>query len=52
MLGLQCLLLVGGHALLTENLPTLLLLPVRGEVCAALGTNKGFDPQKGGTAFA
>lgn len=46
VLGLESLLLVGGHTLLTQNLTALLLLPVRGEVRAALGTNKGFDPQK------
>lgn len=52
MFSFQGLLLVGGHALLTKNLPVLLLLPVRGEVGAALGTHKGLDPQQRGTAFA
>lgn len=46
VLGLESLLLVGGHALLAQNLTALLLLPVRGEIRAALGTNKGFDPQE------
>lgn len=38
---LQSLLLIGSHALLTEDSPALLLLPVRGEVGSALGTEEG-----------
>lgn len=38
--SLQGLLLVGGHALLTQDATTFLLLPVRGEVSPALGTEE------------
>ena len=41
VLRLQGLLLVGGHALLAEDPPALLLLPVGGEVGPALGAVEG-----------
>lgn len=37
VLGLQGLLLIGGHALVTENVPGLLLPPAGGKVCLTLG---------------
>lgn len=40
MLCLQSLFLVGCHALLTEDSPALLLLPVGGEVSSALGAEE------------
>lgn len=40
MLCLQSLFLIGCHALLAEDSPTLLLLPVRGEVSSALGAEE------------
>lgn len=40
VLGLQGLLLIGRHALLTEDATTFLLLPVWGEVSPALGTEE------------
>lgn len=40
MLGLQSLFLIGCHALLAEDPPTLLLLPVGGEVSSALGAEE------------
>lgn len=51
MLCLQRLLLIGSHALLAQDLPIFLLLPVRGEVSAALGTDKGLHTQEGRAAF-
>lgn len=41
VLRLQSLLLIGRHALLAEDSPALLLLPVGGEVGSALGTEEG-----------
>lgn len=40
VLRLQSLLLIGRHALLTKDPPTLLSLPVGGEVSSALGTEE------------
>ena len=40
VLRLQSLLLIGRHALLTEDPPALLLLPVGGEVGSALGAEE------------
>lgn len=40
VLRLQSLLLIGGHALLTQDPPTLLPFPVGGEVSSALGAEK------------
>lgn len=40
VLRLQCLLLIGCHALLTQDPPTLLPFPVGGEVSSALGAEK------------
>lgn len=40
MLCLQSLFLIGCHALLAEDSPTLLLLPVGGEVSSALGAEE------------
>lgn len=42
VLCLQSLLLIGRHALLTEDTAALLLLPVRGEVGPALGAEEWF----------
>lgn len=40
VLCLQSFLLIGRHALLAEDSPALLLLPVRGEVGSALGAEE------------
>lgn len=51
VLCLQCLLLVGSHALLAQDLAIFLLLPVRGEVGAALSADEGLHTQEGRAAF-
>ena len=52
MLRLQSLFLIGRHALLTEDSSTLLLLPVRGEVGSALGTEERLHAGQRPSEFA
>lgn len=51
VLRLQGLLLIGRHALLAEDPPTLLLLPVGGEVGPALSTEEGLHPCQSPSEF-
>lgn len=51
VLGLQSLLLIGGHALLAQDPAALLLLPVGGEVGSALGAEEGLHAGQRSSEF-